>query len=704
MTARILIVLCLIASRAFAQTGLLDHIDRVGGSTVLVRLSQSSGTGFLLGNHGHIVTAAHVVEDSFVYGDEILIDVRDVKKPLKAALIAYEPRSDLALLKVDFEPEHFLYVAKEAPRELDQVLVAGFPFAGSLPGESNLEKISPSYNRCNITALRELENGVTLLQLDSQMNPGNSGGPAINANGNVVGVVSAGIMGGGINFLVRFDELNRFLKAPTSVRLGLNSLTRHSREQSTPIEIDFYFLTKPTEDLTVSLEVSVAILADPIELPLQKTATGSFKGTLPALNVLNDGSRSNYPKQVVFKAIYTSTDGQQDTSVFIETVLETDKQGIAVSRWDGPTVDARIMEHVSGPQLRATPAVKLAESRAHPGLVDPLESKLIVRSLQNSDESASVDSGSSDWQAIQIPPGLKNIIVVNSGKHALFNFPLLRTFGLFDAQTGRMTHYAQWEGEQGLLAGVGDNIYLLLDGTDLLRLNAETLEYEGGNRLEFAHPIEAMSGGLGLSKKLVFIGAEHRDNAMATVYDLDDSGMSTIAFRTQDKSRNRKFTAYPLNDGQIFIDDGWHDRFYFEHNDGYHEVPNHIQFGSRPATWQANAFIKDKRLIPPLDHGSVEVYEDIKINARSSIALSAVGLHFEELRGSTQGFRIYDFDFSHNRQHQVAFISDSEVDGFDLIHKSGEQLFIIAHKERNRRKEFKYAQLPVVVAPLPFKK
>jgi serine protease Do len=152
-----------------------------GGGNQPPRARQSLGSGFFISSDGYVVTNNHVVEGA----DNVIVRMSD-RREFTAEIIGTDPRSDLALLKVDAENLPVLNLGK--PDELkvgEWVLAMGSPFgldysvsAGivsakgrSLPTENN-------------------ENYVPFIQTDVAINPGNSGGPLFNLEGEVVGVNS----------------------------------------------------------------------------------------------------------------------------------------------------------------------------------------------------------------------------------------------------------------------------------------------------------------------------------------------------------------------------------------------------------------------------------------------------------------------------------------------------------------------------------
>ena len=141
----------------------------------------AQGSGFFISDDGYVVTNNHVVE-----GGAVFTVVTDSGTELDAKLIGTDPRTDLAVLKVDPTARKFTYVdfADDAKvRVGDWVVAVGNPFG--LGGTVT----------AGIVSARGRDIGAgpydDFLQIDAAVNRGNSGGPAFNLNGEVVGVNTA---------------------------------------------------------------------------------------------------------------------------------------------------------------------------------------------------------------------------------------------------------------------------------------------------------------------------------------------------------------------------------------------------------------------------------------------------------------------------------------------------------------------------------
>jgi 2-alkenal reductase len=143
------------------------------------------GTAFHIGD-GVFVTAAHVIDGgSRFYIDARVRTVSQLEGTQSATLIGMVPEFDLAVLKSAAVPAKLEW-ASQAPRIGARAVAIGNPFARA-PRSLTVGVIS-GLNRVVSTESRSVAN---LVQFDAQVNPGNSGGPLLDANGRVIGLISS---------------------------------------------------------------------------------------------------------------------------------------------------------------------------------------------------------------------------------------------------------------------------------------------------------------------------------------------------------------------------------------------------------------------------------------------------------------------------------------------------------------------------------
>ncbi len=145
------------------------------------RPRQNSGSGFIISPDGYVVTNNHVVEGA----TSVTVRLTD-RREYDAVVVGLDPRSDLALLKIQESNLPVLKLAGDNGTEVGEwVLAIGSPFGLDFSVTAGIVSAKgrslPTENG---------ENYVPFLQTDVAINPGNSGGPLFNLDGEVVGVNS----------------------------------------------------------------------------------------------------------------------------------------------------------------------------------------------------------------------------------------------------------------------------------------------------------------------------------------------------------------------------------------------------------------------------------------------------------------------------------------------------------------------------------
>ena len=160
----------------------------------------STGSGFIISEDGYLLTNNHVVEDA----DEITVSLGD-RREYSAEIIGADPRSDVALLKIEAENLPTLKIGNSSNLRVGEWVVAiGSPFQLRFSVTSGIVSAKG----------RSIPNGsdstyVPFIQTDVAINPGNSGGPLFNLDGEVIGINSqiytrsGGYMG--VSFAIPID-------------------------------------------------------------------------------------------------------------------------------------------------------------------------------------------------------------------------------------------------------------------------------------------------------------------------------------------------------------------------------------------------------------------------------------------------------------------------------------------------------------------
>jgi serine protease Do len=325
---------------------------------------QGEGSGFIVSGDGYILTNAHVVADA----DEVTVRMTD-RREYSAKVVGLDRRSDVAVLKI--EGKNLPVVRIGDPSKLrpgEWVLAIGSPFtfentvtAGivsatgrSMPGEDGL---------------------VPFIQTDVAVNPGNSGGPLFNLNGEVVGINSQiySRSGGwmGLSFAIPID-------VATNVRDQLVSTGKVSRgrigvqiQEVNAQLADSFGLDRPRGALVSQIiddgpaekggvksgDVILSVNGKPVERSTQLPSVISAikPGDTAKLEVWRDGST---------KSLNVKVDEFQETvqkvaNRDVEEPAKADKLGLSVrpldanERKSADTEGYLLVEDVTGPAAAA---------------------------------------------------------------------------------------------------------------------------------------------------------------------------------------------------------------------------------------------------------------------------------------------------------------------------------------------------------------
>jgi putative serine protease PepD len=151
-------------------------------SVFRVQSRTGTGTGFAFANATpeggtYVITNYHVVDQNWESGQK-QVDLEQKNRRFKGTIVKVDEKADLAMIQTT-EAFTRLAAAPEPAKPGQPVVVVGSPLG-----------LEDSVTSGVISAQRTI-NGVTVLQFDAPVNPGNSGGPIVNAQGQLVGVVNA---------------------------------------------------------------------------------------------------------------------------------------------------------------------------------------------------------------------------------------------------------------------------------------------------------------------------------------------------------------------------------------------------------------------------------------------------------------------------------------------------------------------------------
>lgn len=192
------------------QTSDSNAVETAGQSVVQVYgtadqcAQNQTGSGFVAAS-GLVVTNAHVVAGV----DQPVVQTRD-GRVYQAHAVQYDDASDLAVLYAPDLPEAPLSLSNSVERG-QQVSFAGYPLGGpytARPATIQGEAFAPVQNVTTGDTLSR-----SIIQIAGRVEQGNSGGPLLDANGHVVGVIFAKAVEGEAGYAIPMEQVSNILEA-----------------------------------------------------------------------------------------------------------------------------------------------------------------------------------------------------------------------------------------------------------------------------------------------------------------------------------------------------------------------------------------------------------------------------------------------------------------------------------------------------------
>ena len=230
----------------------------VGISSILSN-GTATGTGIVMSEDGYIITNAHVIEGaksvSVLLPKSYASDsnAKEEDLTLKATVVGKDTQTDIAVLKITAKSKlTACEFGKSSEIRVGEVsIVIGNPLGFSLANSVTSGIISAKDR-----VLQIQDRTMTLIQTDASINNGNSGGPLINAYGQVIGITSAKVSntyGEGLGFAIPIDEAmpiiqslmkDGFVKRPSLGVAGRNVSATYAEYYNIPRGYQVVTVTK----------------------------------------------------------------------------------------------------------------------------------------------------------------------------------------------------------------------------------------------------------------------------------------------------------------------------------------------------------------------------------------------------------------------------------------------------------------------------
>ena len=241
----------------------LDVADMYAGvapSVVKILVSDGAGSG--------VRVAAGIVTNAHVVGDETSVTVvLGDGQQVTGTVVKVDQVADLALVTTEgWIPE--LEIERASFQRIgDSAYVVGFPRSSEIGGAASL-------SRGIISGFRNGQPGVSWIQTDAAMNPGNSGGGLFNGQGKLIGIPAWGLRGAeGLNFAISADTVTAFLARPGSRRGAAPTVTPVPRVIPTMIPVP-----RVVQTVTPATRVTATTVPTPVRVPAWRVAGGKAGG------------------------------------------------------------------------------------------------------------------------------------------------------------------------------------------------------------------------------------------------------------------------------------------------------------------------------------------------------------------------------------------------------------------------------------------
>ena len=251
-----------------------------------------SGSGVVISTKGEVLTNAHVVEGCQSITVKLASGITEA-----AALVASDEKNDLALVRLrataSLSPSVAMLREGSPLRAGDTIVALGYPLSGLLATGANLSV-------GNVSASAGLRDDSRYLQISAPVQPGNSGGPLLDASGHLVGIVTAkldamrlarftGDIPQNVNFALKAEVARTFLD-----NKGIAYQTARSDRQLSPADVGdiarLFTVHIECEQVATAPTASSAPLTTPGAGPVEGP-----KGTEPTRQQIDWCLRSNNP-------------------------------------------------------------------------------------------------------------------------------------------------------------------------------------------------------------------------------------------------------------------------------------------------------------------------------------------------------------------------------------------------------------------------
>jgi S1-C subfamily serine protease len=197
MRTALIVVLLALASCALVFADLSQAVELVDQAVLTVRCGNEEGAAFVVNPDGYAITNAHVV----AAGGAVAAKFASGRQ-VAAKVVNKDDARDLAVLKLEASNvPNVQFASAKTLKPGVEVAAVGAPFG-----------LEHTVTKGIVSSAERTIDGKSFIQVDAALNPGNSGGPLVNAKGQVVGVnTKIAAQGQSLGFAIPSDDVLKFL-------------------------------------------------------------------------------------------------------------------------------------------------------------------------------------------------------------------------------------------------------------------------------------------------------------------------------------------------------------------------------------------------------------------------------------------------------------------------------------------------------------
>jgi len=468
-------------------------LNELKGATVFVRVAagplSGSGSGFLVkveGETGYLVTNHHVIEPPRPGLPTAVTAVfwsgTRKEQSAPAVVLAADALYDLAVLKVTGVKD------LPAPIDLSQkvelietmpVFMLGFPFGRALSTTKGNPAIT--IGKGTVSSIRTNDNDeVAFVQLDGDLNPGNSGGPVVDGKGRLVGIAVAKLRGTRIGMAIPPLELSRMLQGRIS---QISTKPRRVAEGAAEIDLQVGLIDPLNKQRTIQ---AYYVRADSLK---EKPAPGK-KGVWSVLPGASRVAIEVKAQRATTTLKLTST--EKKTVQFLVQLAYTRESETIVTAPKPVDVDF------------GAPVVITPGGPRDPVVITPAElgGDKVVKAL---------------------PSAIADVVVGGGGRFLILHLPRDRKLAVFDVSQAKVVKYLPLASDDvKLAAGMNKLVVVLSDKKLIQRWDLLKLEREATKPLPFKEGVRAACmGSASAGPLLLFENNGDERPATAQFFDLN---------------------------------------------------------------------------------------------------------------------------------------------------------------------------------------